>query len=184
VATSLAARRPDLVRGLVLLDGGFVRLADLGPREEVRERLTPPRLGIPLDQLMGSIATGELAPWWTDEVRDALLPTFEVGGDGLARTRLGFDRHLHGLDGALDYDPDPDFATITCPTWLVQCLPVGAETGRDAPLTRVSAVLAQPRAVRLAGALHDVPLQWPALVAGLIRACVDEVSLPSWESGQ
>ena len=186
VALSVAAARHDLVSGVVALDGGFVRLSDLGDRERVRERLLPPRLGIPLDDLMASISSGLLAPWWSDEVRDALLPTFEVGDDGLARTRLGYERHLMVLDGLLDFDPEEVLPKILCPAWLIRCEPLPnpddphassdwRKMGEDS-LEAAVALLVQARVQRWAGALHDVPLQWPWLVAGLIRACVEEVS--------
>ena len=186
VALSVAAARHDLVSAVVALDGGFVRLSDLGDREQVRERLLPPRLGIPLDDLMAMISSGLLAPWWSDEVRDALLPTFEVGDDGLARTRLGYERHLMVLDGLLDFHPEVVLPKILCPAWLVRCEPLPnpddphassdwQRMGEDS-LEAAVALLVQARVQRWAGALHDVPLQWPWLVAGLIRACVEEVS--------
>ena len=34
----------------------------------------------------------------------------------------------------------------------------------------------QQQAIPWGGALHDVPLQWPALVAGLIDAAVEQAS--------
>jgi hypothetical protein len=40
---------------------------------------------------------------------------------------------------------------------------------------RAGQLVAQPRMLSWAGAVHDVPLQWPALVAGLVRAAHDEV---------
>ena len=46
-----------------------------------------------------------------------------------------------------------------------------------------AALLAQPRAQRWEGALHDVPLQWPALVSGLVRAAVDEVATAAGGAG-
>jgi hypothetical protein len=36
--------------------------------------------------------------------------------------------------------------------------------------------LVRPRVLRWAGAVHDVPLQWPELVAGLIRAAVEDAA--------
>jgi hypothetical protein len=45
-----------------------------------------------------------------------------------------------------------------------------------AALASAAAALARPRVQRWAGALHDVPLQWPALVSGLVRAAADEVT--------
>ena len=56
------------------------------------------------------------------------------------------------------------------------CSPEWTAT-KAAALERAGSVLAQPRLQRWSGAVHDVPLQWPALVAGLVRAAVDEVTV-------
>ena len=179
VAIELAATDPHRIASVVALDGGVQQLAGLGTREEVRERLTPPTLGVPLDELMGMIAGGSLAPWWSDEVSEALLPTFEVGDDGLARTRLGFDRHMLVLDGLLDYNSLDAMPRVQCPAWLVRCEPIAPdEPPSEWTLSAAQALdeatrrLAMPRVQRWSGALHDVPLQWPWLVAGLIREVV------------
>jgi hypothetical protein len=47
-------------------------------------------------------------------------------------------------------------------------------SAKDAALARAGTLLAEPRLLRWQGAVHDVPLQWPALVAGLVRAAHDE----------
>ena len=47
--------------------------------------------------------------------------------------------------------------------------------GKTAALARLSDELDDVRVMRWGGAVHDVPLQWPALVAGLVRAAVDGV---------
>jgi hypothetical protein len=44
-------------------------------------------------------------------------------------------------------------------------------------------MLARPRLQRWSGALHDVPLQWPALVSGLVRAACDEVATAAAGAG-
>ena len=45
VVLELAARRPDLVAGVGLVDGGFIKLAEAMPDwEQAREALAPPRL--------------------------------------------------------------------------------------------------------------------------------------------
>lgn len=117
----------------------------------------------------------------------AVLSIFEVGADGLARARLPFDAHMAILDDLLDTDHEALWGRIRCPTWLVSCEPMPAvvEAGpaevartelRAAALDRAGTLLARPRLQRWQGAVHDVPLQWPALVAGLLRAAVQEVS--------
>jgi hypothetical protein len=40
-------------------------------------------------------------------------------------------------------------------------------------LALAAALLPDARTMRWSGALHDVPLQWPALVSGLVRAAAD-----------
>ncbi len=108
VALSAAAIAPDRVSGAVLVDGGLWSAGGLGPRAEIRERLTPPALGIPADELWARVRLGDLAPAWSDEIRAALEPTFATDDAGLVRTRLGMERHLRVLDGLLDHDPDAD----------------------------------------------------------------------------
>jgi len=41
-------------------------------------------------------------------------------------------------------------------------------------LSLLAPQLARPRVMRWAGAVHDVPLQWPDLVAGLIRSAIND----------
>jgi hypothetical protein len=87
------------------------------------------------------------------------------------------------LDDLLDTDHEALWAATACPAWVVACLPAAGATGADAEhaaakqaaLTRAAQVLPDARLQQWHGALHDVPLQWPALVAGLVRAAHDEV---------
>jgi pimeloyl-ACP methyl ester carboxylesterase len=149
-------------------------------REQARERLTPPRLALPPDELRAVVARGPLAPWWSADVEAALLPLFAVGADGLARARLPFAAHMAIVDDLLDGDVGALLPDVRCPAWLVSCEPA---TGSDpwaerkaAALEHARTSLAAPRLLRWAGAVHDVPLQWPALVSGLVRAACDEVA--------
>ena len=178
-ALRLAADAPGRVLAAVAIDGGLGSWRDSGAtREQARERLTPPRTALPPAELEGLIAAGPLGPWWSAEVAAAVLPLFEVGADGLARPRLPFDAHMAIVDDLLDTDPDRVLSRITCPTWLVSCEAVPQEWAaqKGAALDRAAGLVAQPRRQRWQDALHDVPLQWPALVAGLIRAAADEVA--------
>jgi pimeloyl-ACP methyl ester carboxylesterase len=180
VALRLAASAPGRVLSCVALDGGMGSLVGDGrSRAEVRALLTPPRTAVEPDELPGLLAHGPLAPWWSDDVAAAVLPLFEVGADGLARPRLPFDAHMAVLDDLLDTDHEQLWPRIACPTWMVTCLP---PPGHDQPFDvlkergadRAGLALRTPRLLAWHGAVHDVPLQWPALVAGLVRAARDE----------
>ena len=174
VALRSAARDPERVPAAVLLDGGLWRLP--GDRDEIRTRLRPPALGIPLADLQRLIEADSVIPW-DAERRAALADTYIVDAQGRARTRIGVDRHMRVLDGLLDYDPAPDLQSAATRLWPVVCEPEGhpPTSGPIDPWTqaRATAVAAagELRGIRLQrwqGAVHDVPLQWPALVAGLI----------------
>ncbi len=177
VTLSAAARHPQRVVAGVLVDGGLWSLSDGSSRDELRARLTPPELGIPEEQLWRRIRSGDLGPSWRDEVRAALAPTFVVGSDGLVRTRIGLTRHMRVLDGLLDYDVDPDLDGCErqgVPIWGAVCEPRAPSPDPDRPPDgRASGAGSAARrgncvVHRWPGAVHDVPLQWPALVAGLV----------------
>ena len=191
VALTFAAAHPDRVLAVVGVDGGFTVAAERSlPRADLRARLEPPRLAVPPDELPALLSSGSLAPWWSDDVEQALLATFAVHADGLARSRLSFDRHMQIVDAVLDYDAERVLPQVSAPTWLVSCEPVAApDAGPDewaaswgrrkaASLERAAEILRRPRLLRWAGAVHDVPLQWPALVAGLIRAAAQDTRQP------
>jgi pimeloyl-ACP methyl ester carboxylesterase len=179
VAATFAAQHPERALALVCVDGGFVSPPVGFDRDAAKKRLEPPRLAAPpeeLERMLREHTPGQ----WTDEVAAAVMPIFAVGDDGLARARLSFEAHMRVVDGLLDYDAPRTLAAVRCPTWLVSCGPVTGETdewarAKQAALDRLSDVLADGRVMRWGGAVHDVPLQWPALVAGLVRAAVDGV---------
>jgi pimeloyl-ACP methyl ester carboxylesterase len=187
-ALRLAATAPERVLAVVAVDGGLGSPRDAGAsREEAREGLTPARTALPPAELRSRVSRGPLAPWWSDDVEGALLPLFAVGADGLARARLPFEAHMAIVDDLLDSDLGALLPDVRCPAWLVSCEPVpGGDAWAErkaAALERAGALMTRPRLLRWAGALHDVPLQWPALVSGLVRAACDEVATAAVGAG-
>lgn len=180
-ALRLAAEAPERVLAVVAVDGGVgsLRRPDEA-RATTRERMTPPGTAVPPEELPALLRRGPLAPWWSDAVEAAVLPIFAVGEDGLARARLPLASHLAIVDDLLDADAEALLPSITCPAWLVACSPTPE---REAALARAAALLAHPRAQRWEGAVHDVPLQWPSLVAGLVRAAAAEAASGSPREG-
>ncbi len=169
VAARLGAADPDRVRTIGLLDGGLRGPGDMGDRAEVRERLRPPALNIRVDELWRLISTGNLASYWSEEIRAALAPTF-IEADGVIRTRIGVDRHMEVLDGLLDYDSVSDIRARRLDTWAVLCTDSRA---LDALVERRLQEIGEFNLQIWQGAIHDVPLQWPALVAGWITTVHD-----------
>jgi len=176
VAATFAAEHAERCIALVAIDGGFGTPV-AGDRAELRKRLEPPRFSMPPEQLVEMISSRSPGRW-DDELAAAVLPIFEVGPDGLARARLPFETHMHILDGLLDYDATAVLPQVRCPAWLVSCeSPDAADewtSQKAAALALIAPQLARPRVMRWVGAVHDVPLQWPDLVAGLIRSAIND----------
>jgi len=183
VALRFAAECPERTAACVLVDGGLWGPRDLGERAAVRESLRPPALGLPADELWGLVSRGELAPYWNEEIRAALEPTFVSDAAGLLRTRIGMDRHMAVLDGLFEADPIRDLELINeaeTPLWVLSAEPRPAISGDDpsawvgAREQAVSSLAPFPHVttLRMVGAIHDVPLQWPDLVAGVLDTVV------------
>jgi pimeloyl-ACP methyl ester carboxylesterase len=189
VAATFAAEHPSRCLALVALDGGFSSPPAGFDRAAARKRLEPPRLAMPPDDLVAMLSSRAPGGKWTDEVAAAVLPIFEVGSDGLARARLPFETHMSVLDGLLDYDAPAVLRRVQCPVWLVSCESLDSDDEwtqhKRASLDDISPMLVRPRVLRWAGAVHDVPLQWPDLVAGLIRSAVNDPDVgPNTGAGQ
>ncbi len=182
VALRTAAVLGDRCRSVVLIDGGVFGPAMLGEPEIVREQLRPPQLGLPLADIFELMRSGDLGAFWTPEIEEALRPTFVVDDQGLARTRIGIERHMAVLDGLFGYSPDLDLAALSAEhhadLWVVNCSPLKPHTGQGLEwqviqgqaIAKVAQLVPTARVLEWRGAIHDVPLQWPALVGGLIRS--------------
>jgi pimeloyl-ACP methyl ester carboxylesterase len=182
VAATFAAEHPERTLAVVAIDGGFSGPPAGFDRADARRRLEPPRFALPPDELVAMVSARTPAAAWTEEVAAAVLPIFEVGSDGLARARLPFDTHMAIVDTLLDYDPLAVLSRVRCPAWAVSCeaLDAGDEWTRlkAAALDRLPSAVQRLRVLRWLGAVHDVPLQWPDLVAGLIRSAVADAGSP------
>ncbi len=185
VAMELAASHPERVLAAIALDGGVTTPSHSMSREEAHERLAPPRIAVPPEELLARLRDGSFGVPWSSEVAAAVLPIFGVGADGLARARLAYEDHMKFVDALYDYDPDAVLPRIAVPVWVAIAMPLAQpdnDLERDwaalkrAAQERVAGLLKRPRLLSLGGAMHDVPLQWPALVAGIVRAAVDEVA--------
>ena len=181
VAATFAADHPERTLAFVGIDGGTSLPVAAGhDRSDIRKRLEPPRLAMPPDELEAMIrARGADGRASDDAVAAAVLPIFAVGEDGLARARLPFDVHMQIVDTLLDYDADATLGRVRCPMWLVACGWPGddpEQQRRAAAFDGLAHSRPNGRFMRWGGAIHDVPLQWPALVAGLIKTVAGPIA--------
>jgi pimeloyl-ACP methyl ester carboxylesterase len=177
VAVELAARHPDLVRGIVCVDGGWLELRrQFADWEACRSALAPPRLlGRPLAEVEGYVRSAHLD--WPESGIRGILANFEVRPDGTIAPWLTYERHIEVLRGLWEHHPTERYAGLGVPVLLV---PAGAD-GRSstdeaaADWTRrkrrdveaAAAAIANARVRWLAGD-HDVHAQHPRELAGVM----------------
>lgn len=167
IVVELAGRHPELVAGVVCVDGGFIRLMDaFTDWETVSSVLQPPDLtGRTLEQLEAGIRNH--FPGWPQSGIDGQLANFEEAGDGTIRPRLTLDRHMRILRSLWEHDPDLSASSIAVPVTVI-----AARDGWPGKQERVESFASKLRqaSVHWVDADHDVHAQHPELVADMIRS--------------
>ena len=172
VVLELAAKHPEVVRGVICVDGGIIELADWFPSwEACLAALTPPRLDhLTPAELEARIRAG--SPELPDGAIAAAMACFRVKDDGTVEPRLARHRHLEIVRSLWEHRPSTRYAALAAPTMLVL-----ADTG-DAARTlakrraEAQAAALAPRLVShwFSPAHHDVHSQYPDRVALLFAA--------------
>jgi pimeloyl-ACP methyl ester carboxylesterase len=167
VVVALAARHPDLVRGIVCVDGGAI---------DLRERI--PSLDDAIEALKPPYAMFEGRPWaehearvrpmfagWPESGIQGQLANLEADADGLVRARLTWPRHRQIIEAMWSEPPTQHFASMAVPVLFL----VASERMRPG-VEAALAALPDGDAMWFEGAHHDVHAQHPELVAdALVR---------------
>jgi pimeloyl-ACP methyl ester carboxylesterase len=119
VAVELAGRHPDLVRGIVCVDGGWLELGrEFAGWDACRSALAPPRLlGRRLEEVEEHVRSAH--PDWPESGIRGVLANFEVRPDGTIAPWLTYERHIEVLRGLWDHHPSTRYASIGVPVLLV-----------------------------------------------------------------
>jgi pimeloyl-ACP methyl ester carboxylesterase len=170
VVLELAARRPDLVRGIACIDGGWLEPSrDFASWEACREALSPPRLaGRRLQEIEGYIRSAH--PDWPETGIRGVLGNFEIRPDGTIAPWLTFERHIEVLRGLWDDHPAERYPGMSIPVLLVPV--AGGEDERTQRRRRQvdEASTAIPNArVRWFTGDHDIHAQHPIELAGVLH---------------
>jgi pimeloyl-ACP methyl ester carboxylesterase len=169
IVLELAARHPDLVRGIVCVDGGWLEPSRGFPDwEACRTALAPPRLaGRQLSEIEGYIRSAH--PDWPETGIRGTLANFEVRADGTVAPWLTYDRHIAVLRGLWEHRPTERYGELSVPVLLVPA-DGGDPHWRERKRRDVDAALdAIPDAqVRWFTGDHDIHAQHPGELADVM----------------
>ena len=171
VVLELAAVRPDLVSGVALVDGGFLRLADdFAGWRVAAEALAPPSFGGLMFEELAAMARSRLAGFPRSAVA-AHLANFEATEDGVARARLRRDHHMTILRNLWEHDPDVIGGAVRAPI-----LVLAVDQDRTSKRQRVDAFSTASNAeVVWLNGHHDIHAQQPQVVADALLDFVQVV---------
>jgi len=194
-ALDYAARIPVGPRSpaaIVLVDGGIGQLDDPLPGkppptwEEVRDRLTPPRLaGTAYEQFFRRIRSS-IDEWATDQhqkeaIAEIILANFEIYLDEVdqidrIRPHLIFEHHMQIVRALWEFKTYERFARLRCPVLMIAARPDRPRTVQDEHF-----LAAKTHGIEIArktipdlqihwmeNTIHDIPLQRPDELAALI----------------
>lgn len=174
VAIELAHRHPDLVRGVVAVDGGFLELRDhFTEWEQCASALRPPNLiGTPVDEFRRWIRQAH--PDWPESGVDATVNNMEVLPDSTIRPWLSLDRHMQVLRGLWEHRPTLLYPRIEVPVLFVPAEGEGgvfATTKRHA-LERATSLIPKSRVEWFSPADHDLHAQFPERFAHTVHEAI------------
>jgi pimeloyl-ACP methyl ester carboxylesterase len=177
VVLDFAARWPDSVAGLVLVDGGFIELSSSPDAswEKVAVDLKPPALaGMARTELAARIS--EFHPRWTGDMVEMTLDNFETLPDGTVKPWLSLEHHMDILRALWEHKPSQIYGRVTAPVLIAV-----AESQRPGgnPRKHDEAAAAERGLGRVSlrwfkDAAHDIHVDKPDELAGWMLAAEAE----------
>lgn len=145
VVVRLAAKHPELVDAVGLVDGGWIDLpAVFGTWEECEQALRPPAMdGVQADQLRGWVTGSH--PDWSPTAAEATLANFRIRPDGTLERRLPIDKHLRILRSMWDSPPWGDLPLITAPMLLLPA--TGPSDPKAERISRAASLPSKPATI-------------------------------------
>jgi len=184
VVVRLAAKHPDLVAALALVDGGWFSPSTQFDSWETAERtLRPPDIdGRSAAQMRAILRNSH--PQWRDDAIDATAANLSVQPDGTIRRRLSIPHHMQIVRSMWDDPPTADYTHIRVPVLLMPALPIDPDSAaaRRARVIRAADALTDASISEYVGGDHDLHAQQPTRVAEdllALAARVDATGNPS-----
>jgi pimeloyl-ACP methyl ester carboxylesterase len=167
VVARLAARHPERVAALALVDGGWLDpRAQFDSWELCEAQLRPPSVaGRTAEYIRGFIRASH--PNWSEQAVEDTLANLRVLPDGTVERRLSIEAHMAILRSMWESPPWPDLAGITVPVLLVPAVPTDVEAAarKRALVDRAEHALVRGRRREYLGGDHDLHAEQPSALA-------------------
>ena len=176
VTTYFAARFPERVKALALIDGGFGDMQRVWPRwEDAEVALRPPPLAnLTWDDMRRGMRERWLSAAWSPEVERAALSLFGEDERGFVQRRLSLDNHMRIAKALWGFKASEQLAKIRCPILMVvplQAMTPDNEARQMRKRESVEMLAQQMPNVQVAwfeDTIHDVPWHRPGELAEVV----------------
>ena len=181
VALEFAVANPELPRGICFVDGGMIEpSARHQSLEQAREEMAPPIFAsVTRQEFMERVRSRQNGIFSSLEAAEIVLANFDTLEDGTIRAHLSRDNHLRIIDALWDHHPPVLYPQVDCPVLIMSARQQGdpataqRRDRRAKSLARATELLPVSKTVWLEDSVHDVPVQRPELVAGVIKEHID-----------
>ncbi len=182
VALEFAVANPGAVKGLCFVDGGMIEpSARHSSLQQARDQMAPPVFsGVTREEFSERVRSRHAEDAMAARFAEIVLANFETLEDNTSRAKLSRDNHIRIIEALWDHHPPALYPQVKCPVLMMparrQGDPAAAERNERRAKSVASAAQLLPagKAVWLDDSIHDVPVQRPELVAGVIKEHIHE----------
>ena len=180
VALNVAARFPDRIFALGLIDGGTSRTSGpSGSWEEVSASARPRDVSGTRQQFLDRLRT-QMSFCWSDQVERIVQTMVYEDGEGHMQDILRPENHIQVMRAMWEEPASHAYPKIVCPTLIIPAGPPTQRAGTERAMLKLERVAAAEREIRnsrvhwIPDTIHDIGYHKPEELAQVILKFLDE----------
>jgi len=182
VALEYAVAHQGEVKGLGFVDGGTINIAGRpgNTLEQAMIDMAPPMWeGMTFDKLEERAKTWRLPSMLSPQHIEILRSNFRQQDDDTITSRLSRANHLRIIEALWNHSPPDLYKQLICPVLLMPARQKDSDsvadrrTRKEASIAEASKLIPNSMTVWMEDSVHDVPIQRPELVAGVITEHIE-----------
>ena len=175
VAGNVAARFPERVEKLVMIDGGFLggRQRSGSTWEAFRQRVRPRDVTGTREEFLDRLRV-QMAEFWSEEIERIVQTMVYEDEDGQIQDILRPDNHAQVIHEMWHEPPASTLPRVTCPTIIIPAGPRPERAGTEFAITRQEMVEAAAKSLKdcrvhwIPNTIHDIGYHKPSELAEVI----------------